>query len=161
MSEPKESAKKTKTPLGRPTIFNEDIANMICEKVATHTFGIRRICELYPELPCVDTIYRWRYIHESFSEQYARAKLKQADILAEELLEIADDGQNDWMEKFGDKGENIGWQLNGEHVQRSRLRIDTRKWLASKLLPKQYGNTPPADNKQDGQSEIEKLLNEE
>jgi hypothetical protein len=61
-------------------------------------------------------------------------------MMAEEMLEIADDAKNDWMERQDDEGGNIGWRLNGDHVQRSRLRIDTRKWLASKLKPKKYGD---------------------
>ena len=58
--------------------------------------------------------------------------------MADEMLEIADDGSNDWMlRKDGDKEFYV---LNGEHVQRSRLRLDTRKWLLSKALPKVYGD---------------------
>ena len=33
----------------------------------------------------------------------------------------------------------MGWRVNGEHVQRSKLRVDARKWLLSKIAPKQYG----------------------
>jgi len=44
------------------------------------------------------------------------------------------------MERFGKDGESLGWQLNGDHVQRSRLRIETRKWILSKALPKIYGD---------------------
>jgi len=54
------------------------------------------------------------------------------------MLDIADDGRNDWMERHGK--EDAGWQANGENIQRSRVRIDTRKWLASKLKPKKYGD---------------------
>lgn len=64
---------------------------------------------------------RWRLEHAEFSAKYARAKLAQADILAEECLEIADNS-------------------TPENVTVDRLRTDTRKWLASKLLPKQYGD---------------------
>ncbi|MEU6504669.1 hypothetical protein ABZ895_34575, partial [Streptomyces californicus] len=42
-------------------------------------------------------------------------------------------------EKLDKEGNAIGYQLNGEHVQRSRLRIDTRKWYLSKIMPKKYG----------------------
>ena len=59
---------------------------------------------------------------------------------AEEILEIADDARNDYMEKLDDSGNLLGYTLNGEHVQRSRLRIDTRKWLMSKQNPKVYGD---------------------
>ncbi|WP_074633943.1 hypothetical protein [Nitrosospira multiformis] len=54
--------------------------------------------------------------------------------VAEHALDIADDGSNDWMESHDP--ENRGWQFNGEHVQRSRLRVETRKWFLSKLMPK-------------------------
>lgn len=114
------------------------MADLICMRVATSTFGLARLCSLHSDLPDKDTINVWRYEHPEFSVQYAQAKLKQADLLAEEINDIADDGSNDWMESFGEEGDTA-YRLNGEHVQRSRLRVDTRKWLASKLLPKQYG----------------------
>jgi hypothetical protein len=56
--------------------------------------------------------------------------------IAEDLLAIADDGTNDYMEYEDKEGNAAGWRFNGEHVQRSRLRVDARKWLLSKLLPK-------------------------
>jgi hypothetical protein len=60
----------------------------------------------------------------------------QADYMAEEILEIADDGRNHWT-----KREDGSAAVNAEVVQRSRLRVDARKWLMSKLQPKKYGNT--------------------
>ena len=89
-------------------------------------------------MPCVATIFNWMRVHQEFLEQYARAKEAQADALAEELLDIADDGSNDWMEVHD--RDNTGWKANGEAIQRSRLRVDTRKWIASKLKPKKYGD---------------------
>lgn len=73
-----------------------------------------------------------------FLEQYETARAIQADLMAEELIEIADDGTNDYMEKLLQSGETIE-VVNTEHIQRSRLRVDTRKWVASKLKPKKYG----------------------
>ena len=55
----------------------------------------------------------------------------------DEILEIADDATNDWMERNGEG--DAAYSLNGEHVQRSRIRIDARKWMAGKLRPKVYG----------------------
>lgn len=72
-----------------------------------------------------------------FAAQYARAREIGYHAMADELIEIADDGTNDWMERQGDDG--AAHVINGEHVQRSRLRLDTRKWLLSKALPKVYG----------------------
>ena len=76
---------------------------------------------------------------EGFAAQYARAREVQFLAIADELLEIADDGSNDWMQRTS-KDKSGGWELNGEHIQRSRVRIDTRKWILSKMLPKVYGD---------------------
>jgi hypothetical protein len=73
---------------------------------------------------------------EGFASKYARAREIQAHAIADELLEIADDGRNDWLER----NEGIGPELNSENIQRSRVRIDTRKWLLSKMLPRIYGD---------------------
>lgn len=67
-----------------------------------------------------------------------RAREAQADYLADETIEIADNAQNDWMEAR-ESEQSEGWKLNGEHVQRSKLRIDTRRWFASKIAPRKYG----------------------
>ena len=156
MATPKKKPEELKKR-GRPTLYCEELANLICERVATSTMGLARLCSSYDDLPEKITINVWRYRYPEFATQYAQAKLKQADLLAEEMLDIADDGTNDWMESFGQDGEMIGYKLNGEHVQRSRLRIDTRKFLASKLLPKQYGQHAEEDKTVD-KSVIEMLI---
>jgi len=78
-----------------------------------------------------------------FAKQYARACEMRADAQFEEMFEIADDAANDWMER--NDGENVGWQVNGEHIQRSRLRIDTRKWALARMNPKKYGDKVQAE----------------
>lgn len=86
------------------------------------------------------TIFRWLREKEDFRKQYDVAKQEATEALAEELLDIADDGVNDWMEIHrDDDDENVGWRVNGEAIQRSRLRVDVRKWLMSKMKPKKYG----------------------
>jgi hypothetical protein len=107
-------------------------------------------------MPCKNTINEWRWLHDEFSDQYVKAKQLQAEISAETFLEIADDASNDWMMTISKEDQSIGWRINGEHVARSRLRIDTRKWLASKLAPKIYGDK--TNDKGDGKSEIEKFI---
>lgn len=133
--------KKSKEPkkAGRPSQYTPELGYLICERIATNTVGISRLCSMYEDMPVKDTIRLWRFKHPEFSAQYAQAKMHQADLMAEECSEIADDATNDWMESFDEEGA-LGWKINGEHIHRSRLRIDTRKWLASKLLPKQYGD---------------------
>jgi len=89
-------------------------------------------------MPGQTTIYRWLLNDEEFRKQYVQARALQAESLFDESLEIADDARNDWMERRGE--EDAGWVANGEHIQRSRLRIDTRKWMAARLDPKKYGD---------------------
>ena len=140
---------------GRPTDYNKDIAALICERVATHTCGLERLCRMYDDLPAKTSVNLWRYKYPEFATLYAQAKMVQADLLAEECLEIADDTTHDI--KVTPEGYE---SLNGEYVARSRLRIDTRKWLAAKLLPKQYGKAAEELPKEKSASEtlVEKLL---
>lgn len=148
---------KEKKKMGRPTIFNQALADRICHLIATHSFGLKKLCETYPEIPDADTIRRWCREKDNFYAQYAQAKRDQADLMAEEILQIADDGQNDWMETLSEEEQGLGWRMNGEHVQRSRLRIDARKWLASKLAPKIYGTNNDDDKNSGNKSLLEQL----
>jgi hypothetical protein len=119
----------------RLTDYSLDLADRICEQVALGK-SMRTICDA-DDMPAMSSVFKWLRLHPEFAEQYARAKDEAADAMAEDILDIADDGRNDWMEIRGD--EDAGWKLNGEHVQRSKLRVDARKWLAAKLKPKKYG----------------------
>lgn len=125
-------------PGGRPSKYTKAIASELCAGLAVGQ-SLRTVCK--PDhMPSVATVFNWFKSHPEFLEQYTRAKEESADALIEEMLDIADDGTNDWMERVGKEGESLGYQLNGEHVNRSRLRVDTRKWIASKLKPKKYGD---------------------
>ncbi len=131
---------KEKRPVGRPTDYTPELADRICELVATSTFGTKKLCKTHDWMPDDTCIYKWRYRHPEFASKYAEAKARQADLLAEEIIEIADDGLND---TYVDDQGNV--KTDTDVIQRSRLRIDTRKWIACKLLPKVYGQTKPAD----------------
>lgn len=135
-------ADKPKT--GRPSKFTSDLGDTICERLAEGR-SLRGIC-LDDDMPDARSVFRWLAGEtkdkslEQFRQQYARAREIQADTLVDEILEISDDGTNDWMERqYGDDAP-VGWQVNGEHIQRSRLRVDSRKWFASKVAPKKYGD---------------------
>lgn len=141
---------------GRPTDYNDKLAIAICSRLADGE-SLASICR-DKEMPSRQTIYRWLFDgnHSQFSDSYAVARKIQAENLADELFDIADDARNDWMEKKGKDGESIGWQLNGDHYQRSRLRVDTRKWYLSKVLPK-FADKQQIENthKFDGLSDVE------
>ena len=131
-------------PTGDET-YTPELAALICNRLASGD-TLRAICRDIKS-PALSTILNWvKDDVQGFADQYARAREVGYWLMAEELLEISDDGTNDWIEI--NNQDNPGYRLNGEHVQRSRLRVDTRKWLLSKALPKIYGNRP-IDNGED------------
>lgn len=123
--------------MGRPSEYNEKTARRICEGIISG-MTLRQICA-QDGMPAKSTVFKWLSEKDDFSDQYARARELQSEHLADEILEICDDGTNDWMLRENKDG-STAWQLNGEHVQRSRLRVDSRKWLMSKMAPKRYGD---------------------
>ena len=123
--------------MARPSSFTQETADIICERLADGE-SLRSICA-DDAMPGTSTVCRWLESNDAFREQYARARELQADALFDEMLSIADDAQNDWMARNVDENDNLAWSVNGEHIQRSKLRIDTRKWMAGKLRPKKYG----------------------
>ncbi len=127
---------------GRPTKYCPYIVEEICELVATDTCGLKALCDKHPHIPNHDTIQRWRYLYPTFSSQYAQAKMKQAELLAEECLEICDKDDEDI--KYDKDGNEI---CNTEFIARARLRVDTRKWIATKLAPRIYGERQQVDTR--------------
>lgn len=128
-------ATKKKKKRGAPSIKTQKLLDSICAGIALGKSSRSMCIEVGISQ---DTLWRWIATDKEFSEQYARAKELGADCVAEEMLEIADDGSNDWMES--NKPNDPGYDFNGEHVQRSRLRVDARKWYLSKIAPKKYGD---------------------
>ena len=118
--------------------FSQEIFDAICDRIADGE-SLRSICES-DGMPSKTSVMRWLLPDDAqaLRDQYARARELQADTLFDDMLDIADDARNDWMERRGE--EDAGWVANGEHIQRSRLRIDSRKWMAGKLKPKVYGD---------------------
>jgi hypothetical protein len=119
--------------------YSDEIADRICDALADAR-SLRGIC-CEPDMPSQSTVFRWlgddRYL--AFRERYARAREAQADALFDEMLDIADDGANDWMERKREDG-TVDEIVNHEHISRSKLRIEARKWMAGKLRPKVYGD---------------------
>ncbi len=122
---------------GRPSDYTQEKADKICEMLS-EGMSLRSVCK-EEGMPSAATVFKWMREHEDFLKQYTRAKEESADAMAEECLDIADDGTNDYMERLDKDGESVGYQVNGEHIQRSRLRVETRKWLMAKMKPKKYG----------------------
>lgn len=118
--------------MGRHSDYTQETALEICALIAEGK-PLVTICR-GDSHPDVRTVYRWLTVHEEFRQMYARAKEDCADTLADEIIDIADDGSRDYV----DAGDGQ-IRVNQDHIQRSRLRVDARKWIASKLKPKKYG----------------------
>lgn len=126
-------------PGGRPTDYNEAIAKEICDIVATTPKGLKKLCAENPHWPAYSTIWLWKRTHPQFSNLYMQAKADQVEPLIDEILDISDDSENDTITRTTKSGEEYE-ACNTEWLNRSRLRIDTRKWIACKLAPKIYGD---------------------
>lgn len=130
--------------IGRPTKYKDSLARGICIRLMMGQ-SLNEICKL-PQYPSRVTVYSWLSKNETFLNKYRAAREIQQEHHLDEMLEIADDGSNDWMERTGKNGESVGWQLNGEHVQRSKVRVDTRKWIMERMAPKTYGSKQQVDH---------------
>ena len=113
--------------------FTQDMADLICERLAEGE-SLRSICAT-EGMPSKAMVFRWLGARKEFADQYARAREAQADALADEILNISDDGRND---TYQDEDGNV--RTDQDVIARSRLRVDARKWIASKLKPKVYGD---------------------
>jgi hypothetical protein len=102
---------------GRPTDFRDEIAAIICDRLADGE-SLRIICS-DPAMPGRRTVYQWLTAQPEFAHHYAIARDEQADTYADEIIAIADTAEDPAV---------------------ARLQIDARKWVASKLKPKRYGD---------------------
>lgn len=124
--------------MGRPVTYTQEIAAAVCARLVQGE-TLKAICR-DDDMPPESTVRLWALDdREGFAARYARAREIGYHVMADETLEIADDGSNDWMERQRKDGSSET-VLDTEHVQRSRLRFDARRWLLSKALPKIYGD---------------------
>ena len=120
-------------PGGRPSDYKPETATAICERLSQGE-SLRKICE-DEAMPSKSTVMLWLNAHPEFSDQYAHAREAQADHWAEEIVQISDDGAND---TYKDDDGNV--RTDQDVIARSRLRVDTRKWLMARMAPKKYGD---------------------
>jgi hypothetical protein len=145
---PKAKAPAAPRPVGRPSIYDRCAAE-VCKRLARGEF-LTDICA-DDGMPGLSTISDWltNGKHPEFPAMYARAREARVQLLADDILRIADDARGDVKTIAGKNGEPIE-VVDHENIQRSRLKVDARKWLLTKLAPGQYGErvevaapTPP------------------
>lgn len=123
--------------MGRPSTYDPEVALGICEELSATDRSLASICQA-DNMPEVRTVYRWLEADEAFRQQYARAKSLQADVLAAQVVDISNTPEEGVKTKT-DKDGNLLVET-GDMVEHRRLKIDARKWYASKLAPKKYGD---------------------
>ena len=109
--------------VGRPSLYSNELVDQICEWISEGK-SLRSFCRIEGN-PGLQTVLDWLNDDDKlyFRSKYARAREIQAEVMADELLEIADDTKPDQLKLAHDK-----------------MKIETRQWIAAKLLPKKYGN---------------------
>lgn len=122
--------------MGRPSKYTKELADKICERLSCGR-GLRSICRNKDISIKESTVRAWCVKDiNGFYAQYARARKMRLDAWVDDIIEIADDGTNDYYE---DSKGNL--KFDQENVNRSRLRVDTRKWIMAKLNPEKYGDS--------------------
>lgn len=136
-------------PGGRPTDYSYELAQEICDAISCTSKGLKHLCNANPHWPSRKVIYEWLIRHKEFRDIYAQAKDCQADFLFEECFDIADDSSNDTKIVGEDERE----VCNSEWINRSRLRVDLRKWAVARLAPQKYGDKIHNDSSDPKQSQ--------
>jgi len=130
--------------VARPTKKSDKLLQEITERLSQGE-PLAQICR-DEGMPAARTVREWQQNDEKVSAAIARAREEGFDAIAAECLDIADDSRNDWMNRAADAGDEQALQFNGEHVQRSKLRVDTRLKLLAKWDPKRYGDRLAVDH---------------
>lgn len=140
---------------GRPSLYSDALAAEICERLSKGE-TLQSICE-DDHLPVVRTVNLWTENKPGFSSDFAAARARGFDAIAAEALTIADDDTLDWKEVLDDEGRVVGHKVDGEHVTRSKLRIETRLKLLAKWDPKRYGEKLELNGPNGGPIRVEKI----
>ena len=115
------------------TKFSQEVFDEICLRIAEGE-SLRKICK-DEKMPNITTVWHWLNNNEALDKQYARAREEQAETLVDEIIDISDEKKDDTY--LDEEGNEV---INQEVIARSRLRVDARKWVASKLKPKRFGD---------------------
>lgn len=114
----KKQAQTQKRKRGRPSGFTQALADRICTRIMEGQ-SLRTICKAQG-MPALSSVFKWLNENPAFSDQYARAREVQADLLADDTVDIADTEQD---------------------PQKARVRIDARKWKAGQMSGKWSSRT--------------------
>jgi hypothetical protein len=109
--------------------YDEFIANKVCRLIASDARPLKTIVDEHPDLPAINTFYHWRVDYPAFAAKFHDARCAQAQIVIDEILLLVDDPANC-------EPEILNW---------CKERIKARQWMASRLIPKIYGDKQHTD----------------
>jgi hypothetical protein len=115
-------------------MFTQKVANRICQRLADGE-SLRKACS---EGPDPSTVLRWVDQFPEFAQQYTRARQAGYLLLADQIIDISDEVEVQPV--TSPDGEVVEVRLDATAVARNRLRVDSRKWMLAKMLPKIYGD---------------------
>jgi len=118
---------------GRPTTYTPELADYVCKMIATHACGLRKLERMYENFPHPSTIYAWIYEHKQFSEQYFEARRSQAAVIADSMLDVAED-----IATYEDDRGNE--RIDSGILGKAKLEYEIKKWHAAKMAPKIFGD---------------------
>lgn len=128
--------------MSRPTIYSEELADKICNEIATQSKGLETICRENPDFPTARTVHYWAFKNEAFFQKYMRARKFQTHKLLDKCLDVAEDDEEDTLIK----------------INRARVKIDTYKHNAVRLNPETYGDHKKDLSADDKKSLVEQLI---
>jgi len=123
--DPKDFLKK-----GRPTLYNAKIADEICAEIASSEKGLAHLCQYNPHWPTRQNIFVWLQNYPEFRDKYNNAKENQAEVMVDAMQSMVDEAHKIVNEETGKVKIDIPLL---------KLKVDTMKWHASKLMPKKFG----------------------
>lgn len=148
---PKKAPAKPKSNAGRPTKYNEETVSKVLDLIATHPYGLKRICDENDDIPEQTTLNMWRWKHPEFSLRYQVAKQQQAELIFEDCAQIALE-----RETYIDMQGNV--RIDAGAVARHKHITDVAKWTVSKLAPQKYGDMKNVEELKADQEDIKAEL---
>ena len=117
---------------GQPPCYTDELAEEVLRLIATHTCGLKKLHKMYPQMPDAETIMSWTWKDPEFFGRYLVAKQNQQHLMIDECSEMMDD--------LGYYRDADGTQrIDAPSVTRQLAKVNMRKWHASKLAPKVFG----------------------
>lgn len=142
-----------KPKMGRPTKYSTEVAAKLLIRL-TEGESLRQITR-DADMPGHSTVYEWLLAKPDFADNYARARDEQADTLADEIIAISDEPPAEVTDDKGVSRTDSGW------VTWQKNRVDARKWVASKLKPKKYGDRQVLAGDKDNPLQINSNIDDE